>query len=122
MAKSDDPFRWLDSSPEVIRLVVLMYVRYPLSLRNVEHLPSVDAPQSASGKGELAVGRLLPSVRPVAQRVAAGPYGSSQAGSTSRERAPGTMADPGFPAPFVDCCAILSFARLRSRQPHSHGA
>jgi len=39
MAKSDDPFRWLDSSPEVIRLVVLMYVRYPLSLRNVEHLP-----------------------------------------------------------------------------------
>ena len=38
MAKSDDPFRWFDSSPEVIRLVVLMYVRYPLSLRNVEDL------------------------------------------------------------------------------------
>jgi putative transposase len=33
-----DPFRWFDSSPEVIRLVVLMYVRYPLSLRNVEDL------------------------------------------------------------------------------------
>ena len=32
------PFRWFDSSPEVIRLVVLMYVRYPLSLRNVEDL------------------------------------------------------------------------------------
>ena len=31
-----DPFRWFDSSPEVIRLVVMMYVRYPLSLRNVE--------------------------------------------------------------------------------------
>ena len=27
-----------DSSPEVIRLVVMMYVRYPLSLRNVEDL------------------------------------------------------------------------------------
>ena len=27
-----DPFRWFDSSPEVIRLVVMMYVRYPLSL------------------------------------------------------------------------------------------
>ncbi len=27
-----------NSSPEVIRLVVLMYVRYPLSLRNVEDL------------------------------------------------------------------------------------
>ena len=38
MAKSADPFRWFDSSPEVIRLVVMMYVRYPLSLRNVEDL------------------------------------------------------------------------------------
>jgi putative transposase len=34
----DDPFRWFDSSPEVIRLVVMLYVRYPLSLRNVEDL------------------------------------------------------------------------------------
>jgi putative transposase len=33
-----DPFRWFDSSPEVIRLVVMMYVRFPLSLRNVEDL------------------------------------------------------------------------------------
>jgi putative transposase len=33
-----DPFRWFDSSPEVIRFVVMMYVRYPLSLRNVEDL------------------------------------------------------------------------------------
>jgi len=36
--KIHDPFRWFDSSPEVIRLVVMMYVRYPLSLRNVEDL------------------------------------------------------------------------------------
>ena len=33
-----DPFRWFDSSPEVIRLVVMLYVKYPLSLRNVEDL------------------------------------------------------------------------------------
>lgn len=33
-----DPFHWFDSSPEVIRLVVMMYVRKPLSLRNVEDL------------------------------------------------------------------------------------
>ena len=33
-----NPFRWFDSSPEVIQLVVMMYVRYPLSLRNVEDL------------------------------------------------------------------------------------
>jgi putative transposase len=32
------PFRHFNSSPEVIRLVVLMYVRFPLSLRNVEDL------------------------------------------------------------------------------------
>ena len=36
--KTHDPFRWFDSSPEVIRVVVMMYVRYPLSLRNVEDL------------------------------------------------------------------------------------
>jgi transposase-like protein len=36
--KSHSPFRYFNSSPEVIRLVVLMYVRFPLSLRNVEDL------------------------------------------------------------------------------------
>ena len=34
----NNPFRYFNSSPEVIRLVVMMYVRYPLSLRNVEDL------------------------------------------------------------------------------------
>ena len=33
-----NPFRYFNSSPEVIRLIVMMYVRYPLSLRNVEDL------------------------------------------------------------------------------------
>jgi len=32
------PFRYFNSSPEVIRLVVMMYIKYPLSLRNVEDL------------------------------------------------------------------------------------
>src|SRR5512141_883688 len=36
--KPHSPFRYFNSSPEVIRLVVLMYVRFPLSLRNVEDL------------------------------------------------------------------------------------
>ncbi len=31
-----NPFRYFNSSPEVIRLVVMMYVRYPSSLRQVE--------------------------------------------------------------------------------------
>ena len=33
-----NPFRYFNSSPEVIRLVVMMCVKYPLSLRNVEDL------------------------------------------------------------------------------------
>src|SRR6201996_4501536 len=38
MVRSTNPFRYFNSSPEVIRLVVMMYVRFPLSLRNVEDL------------------------------------------------------------------------------------
>jgi putative transposase len=34
----EHPFRYFNSSPEITRLVVMMYVRYPLSLRNVEDL------------------------------------------------------------------------------------
>ena len=33
-----NPFRYFNSSPEVMRRVVMMYVRYPLSLRNVGDL------------------------------------------------------------------------------------
>ena len=40
MAKSDNPFRYFHSSPELIREVVMLYVRFPLSLRNVEDLLS----------------------------------------------------------------------------------
>jgi putative transposase len=31
-----NPFRYFNSSPEIIRLAVMMYIRYPLSLRQVE--------------------------------------------------------------------------------------
>ena len=33
-----NPFRYFNSSPEIICLAVMMYVRYPLSLRQVEDL------------------------------------------------------------------------------------
>ena len=33
-----DPFKYFKTSPEIIRLAVMTYVRYPLSLRNVEDL------------------------------------------------------------------------------------
>jgi putative transposase len=38
MTRPANPVRWFDTSPEVIRLVLMMYVRHPLSLRNVEGL------------------------------------------------------------------------------------
>ena len=33
-----NPFRYFNSSPEVIRLTLMVYVRYPLSLCQVENL------------------------------------------------------------------------------------
>ena len=38
MSQAENPFRYFHSSPEVIRMAVMLYVRYPLSLRNVEDL------------------------------------------------------------------------------------
>ena len=33
-----NPFRYFKTSPEIIRLAVMLYLRFPLPLRNVEHL------------------------------------------------------------------------------------
>ena len=33
-----NPFRYFNSSPEIIRLAVMLYIRYPLSLRQVEDI------------------------------------------------------------------------------------
>ena len=49
-----NPFRYFNSSPEIIRLAVLMYVKYPLSLRNVEDLLAergIDIAMRRSGFG-----------------------------------------------------------------------
>lgn len=32
------PFRYFKTSPEIIRLAVMLYIRFPVSLRNVEDL------------------------------------------------------------------------------------
>ncbi len=37
-SQATEPVPVLYSSPEVIRLVVMMYIRFPLLLRNVEEL------------------------------------------------------------------------------------
>ncbi|MDD3800044.1 MAG: hypothetical protein PHE36_12795 [Novosphingobium sp.] len=38
MSAAKNPYRYFHSSPGIIRMVVMLYVRYPLSLRNVEDL------------------------------------------------------------------------------------
>lgn len=35
---AQNPFRYFKTSPKIIQLGVFMYVRFPLSLRNVEDL------------------------------------------------------------------------------------
>jgi transposase-like protein len=41
MTKPTNPFRYFNSSPEVIRLAVMPYVEHPLSLRSVEDLKAL---------------------------------------------------------------------------------
>ena len=36
--RKKNPFRYFKTSSEIIRLAVMMYIRFPLSLRNVEDL------------------------------------------------------------------------------------
>jgi len=36
--KNHNPFRYFKTSPEIIRLAVMMYIHFPLSLRNVEDI------------------------------------------------------------------------------------
>jgi putative transposase len=38
MSKSENPIRYFHSAPDIIRMVVMPYVRYPLSRRDVEDL------------------------------------------------------------------------------------
>jgi putative transposase len=38
MTQPKSPFGYFNSSPEVIRRAVMMYVKYPLSLRNLDDL------------------------------------------------------------------------------------
>jgi len=33
-----NPFKYYKTSPEIIKLAIMYYIRYPLSLRNVEDI------------------------------------------------------------------------------------
>jgi hypothetical protein len=75
-----NPFRYFNSSPEVIRLVVMMYVRYPLSLRNVEDLLAergIDISHETVRFGGIGLARCLPprSERGGSRTCAASSYG-----------------------------------------------
>jgi putative transposase len=46
------PFRCFKTSPEVIRLAVMLYIRFPLPLRNVEdllHERGIGEPRDGAG-------------------------------------------------------------------------
>jgi transposase-like protein len=48
-----NPFRYFNSSPEVIRLAVMISIRYPLSLRQVEDLLFERGIDSGDQEGEV---------------------------------------------------------------------
>jgi hypothetical protein len=54
-----NPFRCFNSSPEVIRLVVRMYVKYPLSLRNVEDLLTAQFTTTSTGSATSSAGKSI---------------------------------------------------------------
>jgi len=53
-----NPFRNFNSSPEVIRLSVMMYIRYPRSLHQVEDLLCEHGIDVCRGKAALAPRRI----------------------------------------------------------------
>ncbi len=63
MGKAINPCRCFNSVPEVIRAAVMLYIRYPLSLRNVEDLFSERGSiyvTKRSGSGGTVLGRYFP--------------------------------------------------------------
>src|SRR6478735_8818914 len=82
--KPASPFRYFNSSPEVIRLVVMMYVRFPLSLRKVEDL--LFQPRNRQLPRDRAAG--LEQVRSAVRRRHPPPAGQSDARLSAREVAP----------------------------------
>ncbi len=60
LPKPASPFRYFNSSSEVIRLVVMMYVRFPLSLRNIEDLLFVRGIDISRVCGGTGAARYLP--------------------------------------------------------------
>lgn len=57
------PFRYFTTSPQIIHRAVMMYIRFPLSLRNVEnllHAASTSAMKPFAPSGAVSVRYSLP--------------------------------------------------------------
>jgi hypothetical protein len=83
--KPAGPFRYFNSSPEIIRLVVMIYVRFPLSLRNLEDLPAIPALTSATrpgGVGGTGARAFIALNASIACRTSSGSRGSSTCGDS----------------------------------------
>jgi len=57
-----NPFRYFKTSPEVIRLAVMMYIRFPLSLRQVEDLSVANSYSRGDREFEKATAMLFPAL------------------------------------------------------------
>jgi hypothetical protein len=73
-------FRYFKTSPEVIRIAVMLYVRFPLSLRNVEDLARTSA-ASTSRMKQCGAGGAGSPAWPSASAVRSHVYGSVGIGS-----------------------------------------
>lgn len=71
-----NPFRYFKTSPEIFRPAVMLYVRFPLSLRNVEdlrHVRGIDVSHE-TGSGGIGSASWI--------SVACGPNDASNSGGT----------------------------------------
>ena len=98
MTKPANPFRYFNSSPQVIRLVVMMYVKHHPSLRNVEER-----------KADVRSG--VANVRIPARR---------QRQRLARVRRGGRSSHPGPPRQLGRC--FVDLRGWRAPRVRSHGA
>ena len=70
-----DPFKYFKTSREIIRLAVMLYVRFPLSLRNVEDLlyeRGIDVRRVAASKDALTDAPVFAAARCAVRQDASG--------------------------------------------------
>jgi transposase-like protein len=92
-AKSTNPFHYFDTSPDVIRLVVMMYNRYPLSPRNVEG-PDTCNPKTRDKPAALKL--IKKAIRQHGQTNAIGTDGLRSYGAVMKDTASAKLKGTGY--------------------------